>query len=113
MHTLSADAPSGRLIRAETAGIRYTAFVPDPLPPVLTPDGELFRVASNAAYALGELSALGRGLANPHLLLGPFLRKEAVLSSASRARRRASLTSTPYQAGADRRGAWRGLRAAR
>jgi Fic family protein len=77
----SRDSSSGRWIPAETQGIRYAAFVPAPLPPVLPLDGELFRVASNAAYALGELAALGRGLANPHLLLGPFLRKEAVLSS--------------------------------
>lgn len=75
------DAMSGRMVAAETAGIRYSAFVPHPLPPALPLDGELFRVASNAAYALGELAALGRGLANPHLLLGPFLRREAVLSS--------------------------------
>lgn len=73
--------PSGHWIPSQAGGIRYTAFVPNPLPPELAPDGELFRVASNAAYALGELAALGRGLANPHLLLGPFLRKEAVLSS--------------------------------
>jgi Fic family protein len=77
----ASSQPSGRPVQAEAAGIRYVAFVPAPLPPVLTPEGELFRVASNAAYALGELAALGRGLANPHLLLGPFLRKEAVLSS--------------------------------
>ncbi len=77
----AAETASGRWLPAETTGIRYQAFVPDPLPPALPLDGELFRVASNAAYALGELAALGRGLANPHLLLGPFLRKEAVLSS--------------------------------
>jgi Fic family protein len=55
--------------------------VPHPLPPHLPPDAELMRVSSDAAYALGELAALGRTLSNPHLLIGPFVRREAVLSS--------------------------------
>jgi len=37
--------------------------------------------SADAAYALGELAALGRTIANPHLLIGPFVRREAVLSS--------------------------------
>jgi Fic family protein len=47
----------------------------------LAPDRELLQAASDAAYALGELAALGRMIANPHLLISPFLRREAVLSS--------------------------------
>ncbi|HEX7182267.1 MAG TPA: Fic family protein [Thermoanaerobaculia bacterium] len=36
---------------------------------------------SRADAALSELSGLGRQLLNPHLLIGPYLRREAVLSS--------------------------------
>jgi Fic family protein len=36
---------------------------------------------SDADRALGELSGLGRSVPNPHLLIIPFVRREAVLSS--------------------------------
>ncbi|HVR95212.1 MAG TPA: Fic family protein [Thermoanaerobaculia bacterium] len=36
---------------------------------------------SRADAALGELSGLGRRLPNPHLLIAPYIRREAVLSS--------------------------------
>jgi Fic family protein len=57
------------------------AFVPDPLPPVIQWAGDLVSVISEADRALGELAGLGRDMANPHLLIGPFVRREAVLSS--------------------------------
>jgi len=75
------NSPSGRLVRAGWGEAAYWAFVPHPLPPDMPPDAELMRTASDAAYALGELAALGRTIANPHLLIGPFVRREAVLSS--------------------------------
>jgi len=75
------NSPSGRLVRAGPNDAAYWAFVPNPLPPDLPPDVELMRASTDAAYALGELAALGRTIANPHLLIGPFVRREAVLSS--------------------------------
>ena len=57
------------------------AFVPDPLPPVMQLDGETILALASAERALGELAGTGRMLPNPHLLIGPFLRREAVLSS--------------------------------
>lgn len=75
------ESSSGRLILAGPAGARYRAFVPSPLPPEMVADNELMVAASDAAYALGELAALGRSMQNPHLLIGPFIRREAVLSS--------------------------------
>lgn len=36
---------------------------------------------SEADRALGELAGLGRTIPNPHLLISPFMRREAVLSS--------------------------------
>jgi Fic family protein len=71
-------SPSGKLTRA-TGG--YWAFVPGPLPPKLEWDDALVSVMSRADIALGTLSGLGETLPNPHLLIYPFIRREAVLSS--------------------------------
>lgn len=57
------------------------AFVPNPLPPALSFDGELVRLLSTADTRLSELSGMGRQLPNPHLLVAPYMRQEAVLSS--------------------------------
>ena len=75
------DSPSGRVIRAGQGDASYWAFAPDPLPPPLELDTRLARGLSGADRALGELAGLGRAMPNPHLLIGPFLRREAVLSS--------------------------------
>lgn len=55
--------------------------MPAPLPAPLEWDDRLASSLARAAAAVGELTALGRMLPNPHLLIGPFLRREAVLSS--------------------------------
>ena len=57
------------------------AATPAPLPPAITYDADLVRLLSRADAALSELSALGRILPNPHLLIAPWVRREAVLSS--------------------------------
>ena len=75
------NSPAGRLVRAGPGDAAYWAFVPHPLPPDLPPDAELMLASADAAYAVGELAALGRTIVNPHLLIGPFVRREAVLSS--------------------------------
>lgn len=72
------DKKSGRLIQTPQ---RYLAFVPDPLPPQLIMDMELVLALSRADAALSELSGLGGQLPNPHLLISPYIRREAVLSS--------------------------------
>lgn len=56
----------------------YTAFIPDPLPPEIPWTQELIRAISDADRMIGRLA--GR-LPNPHLLIRPFVRREAVLSS--------------------------------
>lgn len=68
----------GRVLRAPTG---YWAFVPHPLPPALSWTPELVTLLSEADRALGELAGLGRSLPNPHLLIRPLVRREAVLSS--------------------------------
>ncbi|MBI5653089.1 MAG: Fic family protein [Chloroflexi bacterium] len=75
------DSTSGRVIQIGQGEIAYSAFVPNVLPPTLNLDAELVRTLSEADRALGELAGLGRAIPNPHLLIGPFIRREAVLSS--------------------------------
>jgi len=59
----------------------YWAFVPKPLPPALEIDWDLANTLSEADRSLSELSGVARTLPNPHLLIAPFVRREAVLSS--------------------------------
>ena len=59
----------------------YWAYVPNPLPPKIELDWELANLLSEANIKLGELSGAGQLLPNPHLLIGPFIRREAVMSS--------------------------------
>lgn len=71
-------AGAGRVIRTAQG---YNAFVPASLPPQLDYTPALVRLLSVADTALSELSGLGQVLPNPHLLIAPYLRREAVLSS--------------------------------
>ena len=59
----------------------YRAYVPAPLPPPMTWDANLTVDLSSADRAIGRLAGEGRRLPNPHLLIRPFVRKEAVQSS--------------------------------
>lgn len=79
MNPQAFSAPeAGRVVRSPRG---YFAFVPAPLPPEIRYDGELVLTLSRADSSLSELSGLGRLLPNPHLLIAPYVRKEAVLSS--------------------------------
>jgi len=79
MHPDDFKAPhAGGIIRTAQG---YHAFVPAPLPPALEYPQPLVRLLSAADAALSELSGLGRILPNPHLLIAPYIRREAVLSS--------------------------------
>ena len=59
----------------------YWAYVPNPLPPKIEVDWELASLLSEADSKLGKLSGAGQLLPNPHLLISPFIRREAVMSS--------------------------------
>lgn len=59
----------------------YSAYIPDPLPPALTWTPKLVRSLSDADHLLGRLAGEGGRLPNPHLLMRPFIKREAVLSS--------------------------------
>ncbi len=57
------------------------AYVPDKLPPKLEWTSRMVESLSNAERAIGQLRGLGMNLSNAHLLINPFLRKEAEMSS--------------------------------
>jgi Fic family protein len=59
----------------------YSAFVPATLPPSLEWTPRLIGVLSEADRLIGRLAGEGGRLPNPHILMRPFVRREAVLSS--------------------------------
>jgi Fic family protein len=60
---------------------RGLPYAPDPLLPAIDLDFDIINCLADAECALGELKGVGQRLPNPHLLISPFLRREAVLSS--------------------------------
>lgn len=68
----------GRLV---SIGENLVAFVPAPLPPEFTLTPKISGLCDEAMIALGGLRQIIPFLPNPHLMTGPFLRREAVLSS--------------------------------
>jgi Fic family protein len=59
----------------------YSAFVPAPLPPELDWTPRLIGALSDADRLVGRLAGEGGRLPNPHILIRPFVQREAVLSS--------------------------------
>ncbi|MDR2978104.1 MAG: Fic family protein [Rickettsiales bacterium] len=72
------ESPSDKVINT-LAG--YEAFIPNPLPPKFEWDNALVNSLSRADHILGMLSREGAKLPNPHLLMRPFVAREAVFSS--------------------------------
>ena len=68
----------GRLIKAASG---YSAYVPDPPPHDIVWTPALVRGLSEADRLIGRLAGEGGRLPNPHLLMRPFIAREAVLSS--------------------------------
>ena len=68
----------GRLVRVAGG---YEAFIPRSLPPPLESTWALTSALSRADRALAELAGAARALPNPQVLVAPFVRREAVLSS--------------------------------
>lgn len=59
----------------------FHAFFPEPLPRKLVLPADVALVLDEATGAVHRLGGVGRLIPNPHLLIGPHLRMEAVLSS--------------------------------
>jgi Fic family protein len=60
---------------------RNPAFVPDPAPRHIRLSSDAVGLLDEASNRLGVLAGIARRLPNPDLLIGPYLRREAVLSS--------------------------------
>lgn len=71
------NAP-GRPIRNK---LGYWAFIPDPLPPQITWSPGLVTILGEAERSLARLAEIGSRFPNPYLMVQPFIRQEAVLSS--------------------------------
>jgi Fic family protein len=59
----------------------YEAFIPEPLGTEIDWTDRLTRSLSDADRLIGQLSGEGKKLPNLHLLIRPFIKREAVLSS--------------------------------
>lgn len=59
----------------------YWAFIPENFPPEIGYSSTIVKLLGEASGYLGELGGVGRQLPNPYLLVGPAIRREAVLSS--------------------------------
>jgi len=68
----------GRLVQTSEG---YATFIPDPLPPAIDWTPRIVNALSDADRAIGRLAGEGRRLPNPHVLMRPFVAREAVLSS--------------------------------
>src|SRR5690349_1090013 len=71
------NAP-GRVVRAVQG---HWTYQPDPLPPTFSPAWVTVQRMTEAERALGELAGVGQLLPDPHLLIRPFISREAVDSS--------------------------------
>ncbi|MBI4226937.1 MAG: Fic family protein [Candidatus Omnitrophica bacterium] len=74
----STNTPWGRTVRCPEG---YAAFIPEGRLPSLVWTPALTRALSDADRLIGKLAGEGGRLPNPHLLIRPFVRREAVLSS--------------------------------
>ena len=71
-------SPLGQLV---TTIEGHRAFVPAPLPRAVDLPADLVMQLDEASRAVATLSGVGETIPNPHLLVRPFMRREAVLSS--------------------------------
>lgn len=82
MHPANFRAPDvGAPIRVGRGDAAYWAFLPSAIPRTLTLGSSTVFHLSEADRAVGSLAGLGSRLPNPHLLIQPYLRREAVAST--------------------------------
>jgi Fic family protein len=72
------NSSAGQVVRTQTG---YWAFIPASLPPNIVWSPTLLSVLAEAERNLGILAGSGGALPLPDLLVQPFVRREAVLSS--------------------------------
>ncbi len=59
----------------------YYTFTPNGLPVPISMDPEMQKLLEEVGLKLGNLNGMGNQLPNPWILINPFLKKEAVISS--------------------------------
>lgn len=74
-----ARSPNGKLV--SVPGHKQTAFVPNPLPREAALSPSLIVALDKASRAVATLAGVGETIPNPTILVRPFMRREAVLSS--------------------------------
>lgn len=74
-----ASSPNGKLV--PVPGHNQTAFVPDLLPRKMALSPSLIVTLDKASRAVATLAGVGETIPNPTILVRPFMRREAVLSS--------------------------------
>lgn len=79
MRSQAFTSPARGAVRKTVDG--YWAFHPEPLPRRYALPQEVVTLLDEATGAVHRLGGLGRLIPNPHLLIGPHVRLEAVLSS--------------------------------
>jgi Fic family protein len=77
----------------------YLAFIPAPLPPEMTWSNKLLAALSKADRSLARLAEVGSAFPLPHVVVRPFVRKEAVLSSQIEGTRTSFEALLSYEAG--------------
>lgn len=77
METSTFSKPSGKLVKNKEG---HLTFLPDRLPPKVSYES-IVVLLSEANIQLGRLSGIGTLIPNPHLLIRPYVLREAVLSS--------------------------------
>jgi Fic family protein len=76
------SAPTiGRAIQVGQGAAAYWAFAPEPIPRELALSAATVYDLSEADRAVGALAGVGARLPNPHLLIQPYVRREAVAST--------------------------------
>jgi Fic family protein len=88
--------PSGKLVKNKESHI---TFLPDKLPPKIEYDSSIVTLLSEASIQLGRLSGIGTLIPNPHLLIRPYVLREAVLSSKIEGTQASILDVFRFQAG--------------
>ena len=72
------DNAPGKVLRTPGG---YFAFVPAPLPPDIAWSSRLLSALSRADRSIARLAEVGNAFPVPHVVVRPFVRKEAVFSS--------------------------------
>ena len=71
------NAP-GKIVKTSTG---YHAFIPVPLPPKIKWSDQLLSLLSKADRGIAQLSEVGASFPSPHVVVRPFIQREAVVSS--------------------------------